>query len=821
MLRVTTEKNPIAPLDIITISGAKPGSLAVFDSDGTEYFRTAAAEQVPVQVSGAAGSQIVFNLGENNEILDSTSFKVHARTWVSDEGGRIEHLLDMLYFTMISWGEGDRVSRVNGKYYTYFVRWLRDHVHTLKGMKYFAGDIKSAIELYADYQQPNGMIWDLLHPGVPYQMWRDHTFKKGQFIQWVENGEKRFQRIPVEMDVEFLFIEGLYYTWKATGDTEWMAGLLDKAIKAYEYDTTDRYRWSEKYQLLKRGYTIDTWDFMSSYDTHQLGGDNVVDPDKNVMGIMHGDNTGMAMSCRYLAEMLEKVGRNEEAELFRKRSAGLLERLNKIAWNGEFFQHHVSEDPSFKRDLGVDETRQVSLSNAYALNRGITHEQCVAIIKTYQRIREEMPKSSPGEFYHIYPPFEKGFKNKWHYMNGGVGTIVAGELAHGAFEHGFENYGFDILDRVTAWGDKHNGYLNCSFRGCQPEQVESGFSFIDTRPFANCDTRGNSDPNAEVTGWMKDDNNDLREFPLKKQEILTIPFDVPNREENNNRVAIGLSHSAGYSDAIDIDCTVQAKCLYFLHAMAGKKNIVGTIKLHFSDGSHQTEYIEQGNQIGSWFMPTERQKSRKITSKTWNKQYLLGWRGKNAAFENVGLYAYGLNINTPDKTITKISMESAENGNVWFVLGITASDKPRTFPDSDVSFGIPDCWGSAAVVYAIIEGIAGIKDIGAAYSKTLVSPRWASGKIRKAKATAKYEASGGYVSYIYEMSQDDTLCTLEIAGSSDENRLEILLPEDKKPVSAKVNGEKTEFGIKRIEQSVYVCIFIRGRDAKKIELVLR
>jgi len=30
---------------------------------------------------------------------------------------------------------------------------------------------------------------------------------------------------------------------------------------------------------------------------------------------------------------------------------------------------------------------QVSLSNAYALNRGIAHDKCMSIIGTYQRIR--------------------------------------------------------------------------------------------------------------------------------------------------------------------------------------------------------------------------------------------------------------------------------------------------------------------------------------------------------------------------------------------------------------------------------------------------
>ena len=76
----------------------------------------------------------------------------------------------------------------------------------------------------------------------------------------------------MENDVEYLFVEGLYYTWKANGDDDWMKGLLDKAVKALSYSLKNPYRWSRKYSLLKRGYTIDTWDFMSEYDNvHKSG----------------------------------------------------------------------------------------------------------------------------------------------------------------------------------------------------------------------------------------------------------------------------------------------------------------------------------------------------------------------------------------------------------------------------------------------------------------------------------------------------------------------------------------------------------------------
>src|SRR5690348_5051274 len=95
-------------------------------------------------------------------------------------------------------------------------------------------------------------------------------------------------------------------------------------------------------------------------------------------------------------------------------------------------------------ELGVDASKQVSLSNAYSLNRGLEHDQCVAIIKTYLGIKGNLLEGSPGEWFTIYPPFGKGLdghSRQWQYMNGSVTPIVAGELARGAFEHGFESYG--------------------------------------------------------------------------------------------------------------------------------------------------------------------------------------------------------------------------------------------------------------------------------------------------------------------------------------------------------------------------------------------
>lgn len=819
MLRVTAANNPIRPLDNVTIDGARGAMLSVRDGEGREYARVPADGRAVVRVSGSLGTHVVFVLDREGRVVDQSSFRVDCMSWIDDEGGRYSKLLDMLFHTMRTWSEGATWIRFNGRYYKYYVRWLRDHVHTLKGMKYFDGEaLQSGIDLYADHQQPNGMIWDRIQKYGPHETWRDFTFSYGGFIKKYDRDEWRMERIPVENDVEYLFVEGIYYTWKTTGDDEWMKSVLDNAIKAYEYSMSDPYRWSSKYQLLKRGYTIDTWDFQAAEDAAITGAAMVIDKDKTRFGIMHGDNTGFIAGCRYLAEMLRVAGREEEAAKYATLGEEMQQRLDKLAWNGRFYTHHVPEQEGLVRDLGVDESTQVSLSNAYDINRGVDHDKCVAVIDTYQDIRKRMPQRSPGEFYQIYPPFEKGFgghNEKWHYMNGGVTTIVAGELAHGAFEHGRERYGADVLNRVLGWGEAHDGYLDCCYRGAEPEVPETTYEPVDIRDEANVDLAGTKGAREGVIGWINEGPNDLSRFPVGRQEFLGIPFEVIDPSSNDRRACLGLASRPGYATEKTINVGTKARSLYFLHTLSNG-GFGGWIEVHYADGSHRTQYVNAGKQVGSWFMPKDPVSGGNGKLKTTQVVYRLAWRGANDFFPNVGVYAYGLNNPEPDKEISHLRFVASETGCMWFLLGITASDQPVLLPTNDVSYGIPDNWGSAAVVYALYEGLAGVKDTGRAFDKALLAPRWSAAGVNKATTTAKYEASGGYVRYAYAYDEKAGTATVEVAGNAGTIDFRLLLPQGTSANAVKVNGENVEFTTEKVEQSAYACTKLLGLEAKTV-----
>ena len=816
-IQPSIEERIYKPLEKLTIQGANNGFIEVIDGKGHLYLEIKAKDELSYQIGGALGNQQIIWKDDNGLVLDQVYYNVDCETGISEDSKKYSELLDILYFTMINeWEREASVFKYNDNYYHAFVGWLRDHVHTMKGMKYFYPELKSGIDLYGDSQREDGMIWDNYNKYPKEGDYWEQRFDYADFVRVVDNGYGEFRRIPVENDVEYLFIEGIYYTWKATGDNKWMEGMLDKALKAVDYSTTNEYRWSEKFQLLKRGYTIDTWDFQNDEDARiSVGEGNLADPmiikpEYTRFGIMYGDNTGMSVSLKYLAEMLNYAGRHAEADNINQLSEDLKQRIDNLSWNGNFYTHHIPEDENLKRDLGVNELSQVSLSNAYSLNRNLTHEQCVSIIKTYHRLQDEMPPSSPGEWYTIYPPFEKGYgghNTKWSYMNGGVTSIVAGELAHGAFEHGYESYGVDILNRVLTLAKSTDNYLHCTYRGAMPEEPKRNFKTLSLKQIANSDFYGNTVEG--VNGWMNEGENDLHEFPTGNQVFYNIPFDIINPEKNERKACLGISESDGYAKNAILKLGEKARSIYLLHT-TGQNYFAGNVILKYQDGTTYTDNIA-GGKISNWWYPSESQDRKQVPF------YRVAWRGKNKLSRNVGVGLYGLNNPFPEKIISEILFESSKTQNKWMVLGVTISDYEVFFMPDIVSTGIPDNWGAAAVVYALVEGLAGVKDEGVTYDNLTIAPRWEAAGVKNASVTIKYEASGGYISYSYQKN-DDNLFEFIFTGTIDNANIEILLPKNKNVANVSLNKIEIPYEIKEVEESKYVVIKSAGRDVKHLRI---
>lgn len=820
--------SPYEPLARVTVSSSRPGHWRVFDGRGRLYFEAEMQGTVEVVLAGALGSHLFLLEGPGGAMLGSLAIPVAAETEIRDPAGRWQFFLKKLRLVMETCEAEESRQLIDGKFYKFYICWLRDHTHTLKGMKWFDDEVRTGFELYADHQRADGMIWDRVEERGPYPTWREYTFRKGGFTARDGGGRRVFERIPVENDVEYLFLECLHSTWQATGDTAWMSRYLDAAWRAVHYATTDRYRWSEKHRLLKRGYTIDTWDFLPHCD--QLlgpGQDNVVDPEVHPMGIFHGDNTGLAHSLELLAEMLEAAGRGTEAVRARDLAAEFRQRLTELAWTGTHFRHHVGEDPEVRRDFGVDEEKLVSLSNAYALNRGIQPEQARAILQTYQGIRGQLPLGAPGEFYNCYPPFEKEFGNKWDYMNGGVSTICAGELARGALTHGDEAYGYDILDRIERLtSSMGEAYVDVCFKGRHdPRPPARQFQTIDLRPVANTDLHGQGAPG--VPGWVGDPDNDMAPLPVGRQEFQGVPFEIIDPAQHGRRACLGLSWKDGYAREATVPVGHQAGCVHFLHALSSAQKPSGRFVVHYASGRTHIEYILPGEHAASWFLPGTVGEVPRISghASPWRKgfpPFVVAWRGPNRKFDDVAVFNYGWDNPWPADPIEKIVFQASANGALWLVLGLTVGDVQAWFEPTPLSFGIPDGWGAAALVYALVEGLGGVRDTAAGLRRATVSPRWAAAGLDEIEMTAHYPACQGYVRYRYCHDRAARRLRLTLTTGADGLTLEVLLPEGKTVGEVRVNGQREEsFEIVATGQSRYLRWPVDGVGVQEVEIFLK
>lgn len=320
--------------------------------------------------------------------------------------------------------------------------WLRDHSDMLRGARYFDADLTSAATHFARTQRANGSIYDFVSCAMDRENWT------------------KYVRVPVEADVEFRFIKAIYLAWQATGDHEWLAEMLPFAEKAMNYIFTHPWRWSKEHGLVKRAYTVDTWDF-DFVDLNQSWL-NFQISDKTHWGIMHGDNSGYFEASALLAKIYRHLKNEERVLYWTKIAEGIRERANKLCWNGRFYQHRVPLD-GFQMP-GVNEAEQLSLSNPMNINRGLpTHEMAVKILQEYQRRKETT--NSFAEWFSIDPPFPDGLFGDpklvgGAYCNGGIMPLVGGELARAAFEHGFEAYGVEtILKYANMIYEKDETYL--------------------------------------------------------------------------------------------------------------------------------------------------------------------------------------------------------------------------------------------------------------------------------------------------------------------------------------------------------------------------
>ena len=341
--------------------------------------------------------------------------------------------------------------------------WLRDHSDMIRGGRYFEGDLRGVVDAFVSAQATSGRVHDFVTT-VP----TPGSNERENWEKWI--------RVPVEADVEYRLVNAAYRTWQANGDTEWVKTVLPALKKAIEYSTSHPWRWDAKHSLVKRAYTIDTWDFDYTAGRHPWL--NFQINEHTFWGIMHGDNSGVYEASNYLAHLYDTVGDHQQGAELRELAAGIKSRANELLFNGQFYTHFYKlGDFSIE---GVDESSQLSLSNPMDINRGLaTIEISDAILNSYQARRQST--GAFAEWFSIDPPFPTGTFGDdtlvpGSYCNGGVMPLVGGELARAALESGHESYGAEILNQyremILAAGETFLWY----FPDGTPSSIENSTS---------------------------------------------------------------------------------------------------------------------------------------------------------------------------------------------------------------------------------------------------------------------------------------------------------------------------------------------------------
>ncbi len=324
--------------------------------------------------------------------------------------------------------------------------WLRDHTDMMRGARYWEEDMTSMVDYFAETQTGKGWLFDYV------------TMVPDKLPSERENWAKHV-RVPVEADVEYRFCNGVFLAWQATGNDAWMKRMLPHCEKALAYILTDPWRWDVKRKLVKRAYTVDTWDFDYTAGKHDWLNFQITED--TFWGIMHGDSSGYYQAFLQMATMYDHLRLRPRAAYWRRFAAAFRTRANKVSFNGRFYTHHVHLVPVTIE--GVDESAQLSLSNPMDINRGLaTHAMAVSIIEEYRHRAETTGAFAP--WFSIDPPFPDGIYGddkivKGAYCNGGIMPLVGGELARAAFEHGFETYGVEQLLRYEELTSNNETYL--------------------------------------------------------------------------------------------------------------------------------------------------------------------------------------------------------------------------------------------------------------------------------------------------------------------------------------------------------------------------
>ena len=214
----------------------------------------------------------------------------------------------------------------------------------------------------------------------------------------------------------------------------------------------------------------------------------------------------------------------------------------------------------------------------------------------------------------------------------------------------------------------------------------------------------------------------------------------------------------------------------------------------------------KGKEITNWWF-----------SELHNERAGVAWSGPNPRSAKVGVCWAAIDNPHPRKRISKLSLGAPLEGGIYTVIAVSLADKSFYIRPKPESFGGPDNWAAANGMAALVEGLAGVKNEGLAFSEVKFSPRWTTAGTDSVAATIYFPASEGYFAYRYQHRPALKEIVLRVTGSGNQVQGHVLLPENASGVqSVVVNDKPVNFKLSKVENSLYVDFQILLQDVREI-----
>ena len=215
----------------------------------------------------------------------------------------------------------------------------------------------------------------------------------------------------------------------------------------------------------------------------------------------------------------------------------------------------------------------------------------------------------------------------------------------------------------------------------------------------------------------------------------------------------------------------------------------------FPDGIFGDQKLRKGAYVNGGIMP------------------LVGGELAKAAFDH-GFEAYGVDIL---KRYSRMISKTGETYLWYFPDGTPSTAETSTSPEATPTDG----WGSSAMLYGFLEGLAGVEDRLKLFQRVRVSPRWLAAEVDQADVRVSYRASDAVFGYAFQQKGGHVL--LDIQSPASKVAFHVLLPEDSAADSVSIGRKDVEFINLRRGDSSYVDFTADiGKDAAvKIRLTQR